>query len=305
MSIVEKAVEKLTNARAREPDALPRVEPVFETVSLHSSPPPMIERIEERVRAAHAPKVEVARWHISSAALKQAGLLPDSEEAASRLADELRRVKRPLLRNLDSKGGQALHNGHRIMVASALPGEGKTFTAFNLALSLAKERDLEVLLVDADVPKYDITRILKLESRPGLMDVLSDETRSPTEVIVRTDVPNLMVVPVGKRDELVAELFGSRRMEEVLLEFAGAGQRRVLLFDSSPLLAAAEAPTLATLMGQILVVVAAGRTEKETVAAALQALGDSASVGLVLNMSRLPAHENYYYGYYHAHAKER
>src|SRR6185437_9441789 len=114
------------------------------------------------------------------------------------------------------------------------------FTAVNLALGLAREPDFEVLLVDGDVPKSDITRTLGLEDSPGLMDVLADERCKPADIIVRTDVPNLLVVPAGKRHALAAELFGSLRMEYVLEEFGGRNRRRLVVFDSSPLLATSE-----------------------------------------------------------------
>lgn len=134
------------------------------------------------------------------------------------------------------------------------------------------------------------------------MDVLGDERRQPVEVIVRTDVPNLMVVPVGERQSLTTELFGSRRMDYVLEEFGGRNRRRLVVFDSSPLLATSEAPVLASHMGQVVMVVAAGRTPRQVVNSALEGLNDSQYVGLLLNMSRLPASENhydYYYGRYY------
>lgn len=303
MSIVEKAVEKLKIAHPDEPATL-RSEPGFEPVVLQASAASTIERLRDRTRITHGPAVEVPPWHVNMADLKRAGILPEDEKVAFRLAHELRHVKRPVIANVTGQGSKRVENSHLIMVASALPGEGKTFTALNLALSLAKEIDFEVLLVDADVPKSDVTRILKLESREGLMDVLLDETRQPAEVILHTDVPNLSVVPVGKRSSLTAELFGSARMDYVLREFLGPGRRRLVLFDSSPLLATADAQTLATYMGQVILVVAAGRTERQTVESALQTLGDSRCVGLVLNMSRLPGRENYYYGYYPSHVAD-
>ncbi|MGH8283236.1 MAG: AAA family ATPase [Gammaproteobacteria bacterium] len=304
MSIVEKAVEKLKTLQPQEP-VRRRIEPAFEPPASSASPVPTVERMQDRVRVMHAAIEATPVWHVNPADLKRAGLLPAEDEAAHRLADELRRIKRPLLANITGKGVKAVVNGQRIMVASAIPGEGKTFTSFNLAMSLARELDFEVLLVDGDIPKSDITRILKLDSRPGLMDVLADERRQPSEVIVRTEVPNLLVVPVGQRSPLAAEFFGSRRMEYVLHEFAGQGQRRLMLFDSSPLLATSEAPILASHMGQIIVVVAAGSTGQQTVKSALQTLDSSKCISFILNMSRLPSSEGYYDSYYHHYSKDR
>lgn len=300
MSIVEKAAEKLTARQATSAGE-------YIELSSESTPAPVaaatVERLQDRVRVVHAPTAEIPAWHVHTEVLKRAGLVPTEAEAASLLADELRRIKRPLLMNATGKGIKGLTRSTRIMVSSAVPGEGKTFTALNLAFSLAQERDFEVLLVDGDVPKSDITRVLKLDDRQGLMDVLADDTLQPADAIVRTDVPNLSVVPVGRRRELVTELFGSRRMEYVLEELGGHNPQRLMLFDSAPLLATSEAQVLASHVGQLVMVVAAGRTQESELKSALQYLGESQYVGLVLNMSRLPASESHYYSYHHHYSK--
>jgi len=303
MSIVEKAVEKLKNTRPQEPVELkvaPSAEPGLPYVTSKSS----VERLQERIGETHAAAEKTPVWHVDIEALKRVGVLP-SEEAAPRLADELRRIKRPLLANITGNGAVPVDNGHRIMIASSLPGEGKTFTALNLALSLAMERDFEVLLVDGDAPKCDLTRLLKLEDRPGLMEVLADEQLQPANVIVRTDVPNLLVVPVGGRNPLAAELFSSRRMEYVLREFSGQGRRRLLVFDSPPLLATSEAQVLAPLMGQIILVVAAGSTQQQSVKSAIDTLTGCKCINLILNRARLPAGEDHYGNYYSRYYKDR
>ncbi|EQD33066.1 protein-tyrosine kinase probable exopolysaccharide biosynthesis protein [mine drainage metagenome] len=238
-------------------------------------------------------------WHVDHRALERMGLLSADSEVNGRLTDELLRIKRPLMGNVIGKGARVLAHAERIVVTSAVPGEGKSFTAMNLALSLARERDFEVLLVDGDIPKFDITRVLGLEGQPGLMDVLADEQCRPAEVMLRTDVPNLLVVPAGRRQSHTAELLGSLRMEYVLEEFGGRNRRRLVVFDSSPLLATAESQALVSHMGQVVMVVAADRTPQQVVNLALQSLNGSPYIGLILNMSRLPASENHYdHSYY-------
>jgi exopolysaccharide/PEP-CTERM locus tyrosine autokinase len=291
MSIVEKAIEKL---KTLQPE--PSVSPSAEVVPAHSAP--TIERLSGRARTVDQSAETAPPWHVDLAALERAGLLPAGDEANDRLADELRRIKLPLIDNAIGKGTKVLPHAGRIVVTSAVPGEGKSFTAVNLALSLAREMDFDVLLVDGDIPKSHITRALGLEGQPGLMDVLVDERRQPAEAIVRTDVPNLLVVPVGRRHPLTTELFGSLRMEHVLEELGGRHLRRLVVFDSSPLLATPESQVLASHMGQVVMVVAAGRTGQHAVDSALQNLSDSQYVGLILNMSCLPASENYYNTYY-------
>lgn len=293
MSIVEKAAERLKTLQPEAPSTpLPEAPPA-------QPAPTTIERLQDRAVVTEQPAETAAPLlHVDKAALVRAGVLPAGEEANDRLADELRRVKSPLMRNATAQGSEALAHAGRIMVTSALAGEGKTFTAMNLALSLAHELDFEVVLVDGDIPKSHLTRVFGLQGKPGLMDVLADEQRSPTEVIVRTDVPNLLVVPVGERHSLAAELFRSLRMDYVLQEFAARNPRRLLVFDSSPLLAVSEAQVLASHMGQVAMVIAAGVTPQHAVNLALQGLDDSQYVGLILNMSSLPATENHYDSYY-------
>jgi exopolysaccharide/PEP-CTERM locus tyrosine autokinase len=304
MSIVEKAAEKL---KALQPEQVAQPErapaPHFEKVAAATAT--TIERLPERTREVAPPPETQPPCHVDSSALRRAGLLPADEEANERLADELRRIKRPLLDNVTRKGVRPISHPERIVISSAAPGEGKTFTAVNLALSLARDPDFEVLLVDGDVPKGDITRILGLQGRPGLMDVLADDSRRPAEVIVSTDVPNLLVVPTGERNTLAAELFGSLRMQYVLEEFCGRSRRRLVVFDSSPLLAVSESQVLASHMGQVVVVVAAGHTRRSALGSALQGMKDSQYVGLILNMSRLLATENHYDRYYGQHLRNQ
>ncbi|KRA33143.1 exopolysaccharide biosynthesis protein [Rhodanobacter sp. Root627] len=297
MSIVEKAAEKLKAMPPESPASPPAEPPSTHAAPAHAAPPravSTVERLQQRTQVVDQPAEAVPSLHVDPTALKQMGLLPADEEAERRLADELRGVKRPLLANATEKGVETLARGKRIVVTSAESGEGKTFTAVNLALSLAREADFEVLLVDGDIPKSDITRIFGISGKPGLMDVLADDKLSPADVIIRTDVPNLLVVPAGERHLLAAELFRSRRMEYVLEEFGGRNRRRLLVFDSSPLLATSESQVLASHMGQVVMVVAAGRTGRQVVASALRRISDLPYVGLVLNMSSSPAGENDY-----------
>jgi exopolysaccharide/PEP-CTERM locus tyrosine autokinase len=292
MSIVEKAAEKLRMRPAEQPGS-PQVEEVVEAPVA-----PTVERLQEQRHAVRRDAADGEVVHIDLDALVRAGLLPSEDEASGRLSNEVRRAKLPLLNNATGKSAKVPEFADRIAVTSAVPGEGKTFTAIHLAMSLAREPDFEVLLLDADIPKSDVTRTFGLEGYPGLMDILVDEMRRPTDVILRTDVPNLFLVPAGQRSSLAAELFGGRRMAQVLEELGASNKQRLLVFDSSPLLATPEARVLASQMGQVVVVVGAGHTRRYELKSALEGLGGSQYVGLILNKSRLPAIENPYYGYY-------
>jgi len=293
MSIVEKAAEKLRTRQPVEQQELPQAGPTAETPTA-----PTVERLHEQRHAVRRDVTDGEVVHIGLEVLARAGVLPSEDEASGRLSNEVRRAKLPLLNNATGKSAKVPEFADRIVVTSAVPGEGKTFTAINLALSLAREPDFEIVLLDADIPKSDVTRTFGLQGYPGLMDILADESRRPADVILRTDVPNLFLVPAGQRNPLAAELFGGRRMGQVLEDLGASSKQRLLVFDSSPLLATPEARVLASQMGQVVVVVGAGHTRRYELKSALEGLGGSQYVGLILNKSRLPAIENPYYGYY-------
>jgi protein-tyrosine kinase len=222
-------------------------------------------------------------------------LLPP-EHQERQIADEYRQIKRPLIANALGKGTNKLPKGHLIMMASALPGEGKTFTSINLAFSLALEKDLNVLLVDADVLKPHVTRMFGLVKEPGLVDALIDSNSNVDELILATNIPGLSVLPAGHTTETehVTELLASRRMEELVAHLAVRDPSRIILFDSPPLLLTTESRALANVVGQIVLVVRADSTPRNALLEAIDLLGDGKSIGLVLNQSASPAASGYY-----------
>jgi len=215
----------------------------------------------------------------------------------SRVADEFRVLKRPLLGNAKEKRAASVANGNLIMVTSSLPGEGKTFTAINLAMSIAMEMDNTVLLVDADVARPSVLRYLGLPSSKGLMDVLLDEKLDLGDVMLRTNVEKLSLLPGGTGHHHATELLASESMADLISEMASRYSDRIIIFDSPPLLVTTESRVLATHMGQIVVVVEAAKTAN---AALKQALGTIESCPLVLTMlnkSVTPSSEGLGYGY--------
>ena len=213
------------------------------------------------------------------------------------MQQQYRRIKRPLIVNATGRGAARLPNGHVIMVASATPGEGKTFTAINLALSMSREKDVHVLLVDADVAKAHISRLFGVAEAPGLLDVLRNSQVDLESVILPTDVPNLSVLPAGLRSRDTTELLASARMAAVMSAIAQHDEWRVALVDSPPLLLTTESHAIAQVAGQVVLVVRAGGTPQHTVLAALSYLGEHPVVSLVLNQCTVSVPENYYYGY--------
>ena len=183
------------------------------------------------------------------------------------------------------------------MVASAVPGEGKTFTSLNLALSMRLEEDVTALLVDGDVVNPLLTRILGLENEPGLLDVVRDPGVSPGSAILATDVPGLSFLPAGRHDANATELLASTRMRDVVALLSGHDAARMVLFDSAPLVLTTESQALAQVAGQILMVVRADQTPQHVVLEALETLDEGKPVFLVLNQSMKQPHAGYYYKY--------
>lgn len=217
------------------------------------------------------------------------------------LEEEYRIIKRPVLMNAFGKGAAPVPKGNLVMVTSSMPGEGKTFTSFNLAMSVASELDLTVLLVDGDVIRASLSKTLNVEGYAGLTDILEDKVEGVEDVILSTDNPKLKIIPAGSRQSYSTELLASDRMAYIAEELSARYPDRLIIFDAPPLLATTEATVLANLMGQILLVVEAGKSKMHEVKAALSKIADEKVVGLILNKSRKNA-AGYYGGYYGGYA---
>ena len=161
-------------------------------------------------------------------------------------------IKRPLIANAMGKGAAPIRRGNLIMVTSALSGEGKSFTAINLAMSIAMELDNTVMLVDADVPKPSVLKMLGLPPARGLLDVLIDDSVDFSQVLMRTNVEKLSLLPSGTQHARATELLASDAMIALLDEMATRYPDRIIIFDSPPLLMTTESRVLATHMGQVL-----------------------------------------------------
>ncbi len=231
----------------------------------------------------------------------QGFLTPDTLH--SKRAEEYRILKRPLLMNAFGKTAADVDNGNLIMVTSALPGEGKTFTTINLAMSMAIEMDTTVLVVDSDVIKPSLTRTLELENRPGLIDILSDDSLELCSMIVKTDMPKLRVLPAGRPHLHSTELLASSHMRRLANELSERYANRVVLFDAPPLLATSQASVLARVVGQILVVVQSGKTSQSAIKAAVSQIDENKVIGMVLNQSHPSFNQEYYGGYYGSYGK--
>jgi len=234
---------------------------------------------------------------IDQEALRDAGLIaPECHERM--IADQFREIKRPLIASAYGKRVTQVEDGNLIMISSAMPGEGKTFTSVNLALSIAQEQDLTVLLVDADVAKPHVSEVFGVSELPGLLDILEGQPRALEALIVRTNIEGLSILPAGVPRANATELLSGSRMDNVVQHLATRFPQRVVIFDTPPLLQSSEAKVLANLAGQVVLVVKAESTPQGAVAEALHILGDEKAVSMVLNQSRTAGEKDRYkYGY--------
>jgi len=286
-SMIESALAKQREKAAAPLVATP-VEPVRDV------------RLEAEIRSRDEGSSQVQS--INLARLHRMGVVaPDAEK--SQIAEEFRIIKRPLIANAFGQGAARVRNGNLIMVTSSLPGEGKSFCAINLAISMAMEMDRTVLLIDADVAKPRVPEYLGIHADKGLLDVLQDKDLKLSDVLIKTDIAKLTVLPAGRTYKRATELLASAAMTRLVEDIGNRYPDRIILFDSPPLLATSESSVLATHMGQIVMVVEAEKTSQEAVREALSHIQSCEVVGMLLNKTTPTPGADYYYGYYGSYGK--
>jgi exopolysaccharide/PEP-CTERM locus tyrosine autokinase len=228
-------------------------------------------------------------------ALRAAREVPEAAEDR-RFAEYYREIKRPLIAR--ALAVDARSDARLILVTSALPADGKTFTSLNLALSIARERDVSVLLVDADAPKAHLSRSFGVSAEPGLLDALSNSALDVESLVLGTNIAGLEMLPAGKAaDGAAPELISSARMGQIAARLTALYPRRLVLMDSAPLLVSSEARALKQIPGQIFIVVRAGKTPRQALLDAIGMVEKSKLYGLVLNDAHESGGHGYYYGY--------
>jgi protein-tyrosine kinase len=285
MSIIERALGKLRSS-ARRGDA-----PHQQQRSAAARP--VITSMAARATPRSAPSESIA---LDTTALRAAGFLAP-EELHERLTAQFRRIKWPLLESMLRRASPSASIANSVMITSSIAGEGKTFVTFNLALSLAREQDLEVLLIDADLGKRHLTRQLMTDERRGLTDAIVDPALDPGTLILGTGVRGLTFLPAGQRTSVATELFASARMAELVTALGRSDPGRIVLFDSSPLLATSEAQVLSHLVDQVLLVVRAESTLQPAVLESIALLDKSKAIRCLLNQVRSGVLAEYYDSY--------
>lgn len=285
MSLIEKAAEHLKELLPEHQPTATRM-PALVTVS-----PTAVGTESIAQKVSDTSKVEIDLKKLASAGF----VMPD--KPGSLIAEEFRVIKRPLLAN--ARTATTIRNANLIMVTSALPGEGKSFIALNLAMSIAMELERTALLVDADVARPSLPEILGVPAQKGLLDLLQNESLQLSDVLLRTNVEKLNLIMAGMPHPNATELLASEAMARLLDELAKRYADRIIVFDSPPLLVTTEARVLATNMGQIVFVVQAEESLQSAVKQALATISACPLKLLVLNQARNldPVACGYGYGY--------
>jgi protein-tyrosine kinase len=259
-----------------------------------NEPRPSLAPTAEPALFAPGPQLTLDRGRLAGFGIA----IPSS--ARSRTVEEFRLVKRNLMAawpQSDLTGDR--RSGRLIMITSARPGEGKTFTSINLALAFASERDVKALLVDVDTQHPGLPKIFGIPGEKGIVDVLAGDLEL-SEVLIQTNLPNLMLLPAGRGGPHVPELLSSREMGALLVELMQRLSDRFIIIDTPPCMASSDAAALAPLVGQIVFVVEAHSTQQEEVEAALSMLSACPQISLLLNKSDTLASEHFgSYGYYY------
>jgi protein-tyrosine kinase len=285
MSLVEQAIARMRNqAKAAAPKKTADADSASSATAAAAA---IAGRVAEPAKAAR-------RITVDRATLRANGYLAE-EAQDSHFANHFRRIKRPLVDKAMSS--DAAGEAQVIMVTSALPGDGKTFTSINLALSISLERDVSVLLVDCDVAKRHVAQITGLQDEIGLLDALSDETLDVESLVVATNLPRFSILPAGRRVESTAELLSSNRMRQLVSQLCMHNPRRILLLDSPPLLITNEGRALLKVAGQVVLVTLAGHTPRHAVEDAMALIGAQQAGGIILNQVSPGGADGYYYGY--------
>ena len=283
-SLIEQAahrLEQLRRAGVSVPGAAPvAAPPAARVLSADAAAAPTPQpRLQAEAPARTSQQVTLDLEALGAARI----VTPNAQR--SRAADQYRLIKRPLIANVKGKNTAILNHGNLIMVTSALVGEGKSFTSINLAMSIAAELDNTVMLVDADVARPSVLRMLGLPAGPGLLDLLEGHT-DMSSVLLRTNIDKLTILPSGTPHSQATELRASDAMRALLDDMAKRYPDRIIIFDSPPLLLTTEAQVLATQMGQVVMVVQADKTLQSDVQHALSTIKACSHIHLLLNKAR-------------------
>jgi protein-tyrosine kinase len=233
---------------------------------------------------------------LDMAALEKSGLVV-GHKVRTRISEEFRITVGHLLRSMQANYSPGRGAPNVIMITSARPGEGKSFSTLNLAGSIAQHTQREVLLIDIDAKQRSLSSQLGLADRPGLLDLSNNPTLRIEDVIIKTSIPHLSLMTVGSGQSGGLDITQTRPVTTLVERIARRFPNSVVLLDAPPCLSTSDPSTLAPFVGQIVMVVEAERTQRNEVVAALDLIKACPSVTLMLNKIRLTT--SYTFGAYH------
>jgi receptor protein-tyrosine kinase len=292
--LIERAAAKLNGRRS------PPSTPTDVTMPIAAIPPRTSIRDDEMPLAPSAGGARMAeagtpvdaggcrtprRIDLDATALSRAGIMTPKSDS-SRIVEEFRVIRRPLLTKAFAGTTPQHDKANVILVTSARPGEGKSFVAYNLAMSIASERTRQVILIDADLHNPMMPQLMSVPAGPGLIELLVTPDMDPSEALLSTDFSNLSLLPAGESADQSTELLASPRMGRVVRQLASGRDDRIIIIDAAPVLASSEPAVLAHNAGQVVLVVEAERTGRGAVEEALGHLGACRDISLVLNKAR-------------------
>lgn len=279
------AVPSTASAPRQAPAAVPQAVPPQPT----AAPADASNQVSQSDRRSREVTLDLLR-------MQRAGLLVPGQPR-SQLEEEFRIIKRPLLENVRHEGPMRPNRANLIMVTSAVAGEGKTQTSLNLAISIAMELDHTVLLVEADVLRPSALARVGVQASHGLLDLLETPQTQLPDVLLRTNIPKLTLLPAGTASSRSTELLASDAMDHLLSELASKYTDRIIIFDTPPLLSTTESRVLASHMGQVVLVTEASSTPVSLVKQAYATVENHPLVLGLLNKYRGPKGSTAY-GYY-------
>ncbi|MGF1714774.1 XrtA-associated tyrosine autokinase [Photobacterium chitinilyticum] len=297
MSIIEKALQK--QKKAAKPSL------ISQAMADHPVKDP--QRVSPQLKEKNTQTQTSVLLNIDTDKLEKNGMVSHTNNKANpQITNEYRSIKQKIIHNAFGPAASHHENGNLVMVSSSRPSEGKTFTTINLALSLASEKDKTVLLVDADVLKPSVSKVLDLDidKKPGLIDYLLGDAESLSDIIYQTTIPNLRILPAGTAHHLSNELLASDKMRDLTKELASRYPDRIVLFDCPPLLGVVETITVSKLLGQAMIVVEYGKTKMADVENAISELNKNMAIGFIVNKAMQGAYSQYEYGYGYDYTKE-
>lgn len=262
-----------------------------------------------KVRGEPAKDDEAAELMLDFERLAKAGFITPATLELD-VARDFSMVKRRLFRRLcffgpehDPSAEGAKRRCPIVLVTSGNPGEGKTFSSINFALSLAIEEQLNVLLIDTDLAKPSVTNVIGFPYRKrGLFECLTEPLLPLEDVMLTFQQLSLSVLPAGEAKKAPSSLLGGKAMADVIDRIKALNKFDMLVLDGPPLLATTEAAILAPHADEIVLVIGAGEATSNQLDASLDLLeGASSKISLLLNRAVISERRAGYYGYdYHA-----